>query len=241
MFGRPPCSTAMRVWDSPEDMAFGSISINSDWLRQRSELAAEQWPARLKRFLDIVGSAILLVIFLPLMLVVAIAIKLTSPGPALFRQSRLGYRRRNFTMYKFRTMANDAEQRIGDIEHLNEVSGPVFKIRRDPRVTRIGRFLRKASIDELPQLVNVLKGDMSLVGPRPLSHRDYEGWHQWQPRRFKVRPGMTCLWQIKGRSLIPFEEWMQLDLQYVDEWSLWLDLQILARTIPAVLKGTGAT
>lgn len=222
-------------------MALGSISFNSDCLTQRPELAARRWRARLKRLLDVVGSAILLVLFLPLMLIVAILIKLTSPGPALFRQPRLGYHRRNFTMYKFRTMAKDADQRIRDIEHLNEASGPVFKIRHDPRITCIGRFLRRSSIDELPQLVNVLKGDMSLVGPRPLSYRDYEGWHHWQPRRFNVRPGMTCLWQITGRSLVPFEKWMQLDLQYVDEWSLWLDVQILTRTIPAVLKGTGAT
>lgn len=222
-------------------MAFGSISFNSDWLTRRSELAAQRQLIRLKRLFDIAGSATLLVLFLPLMLVVATLIKLTSRGPVLFKQPRLGYSRRNFIMYKFRTMAKDAEQRIREIEHLNEASGPVFKIWRDPRVTCIGRFLRRSSIDELPQLVNVLKGDMSLVGPRPLSYRDYEGWHHWQPRRFKVRPGMTCLWQIKGRSLVPFEKWMQLDLQYVDEWSLWLDVRILARTIPAVLKGTGAT
>ncbi len=235
-----------------EHLTAGSTALAPEWLRPAEKFEnvhlirdrrafTQSWSGALKRAFDVIASVILLFLFSPLMLLVAILIKLTSPGPALFRQPRLGYHRRNFTMYKFRTMAKDAEQRIRDVEHLNEVSGPVFKIRRDPRVTWIGRLLRRSSIDELPQLVNVLKGDMSLVGPRPLSYRDYEGWHHWQPRRFHVRPGMTCLWQIQGRSLVPFAKWMQLDLQYVDDWSLWLDFQILARTIPAVLKGTGAT
>ncbi len=128
-----------------------------------------------------------------------------------------------------------------EIEHLNEVSGPVFKIKNDPRITPLGRFLRKSSIDELPQLLNVLVGDMSLVGPRPLPVRDYEGFNEdWQRRRFSVKPGITCLWQVKGRSSIAFEQWMQLDLQYIDKWSLWLDMQILMWTIPAILKGSGA-
>lgn len=128
-----------------------------------------------------------------------------------------------------------------EVEHLNEVSGPVFKIKNDPRVTAIGKLLRKTSIDELPQLFNVLKGDMSLVGPRPLPIRDYEGFNEdWQRRRFSVKPGITCLWQILGRSSIPFEKWMQLDLQYIDKWSLWLDFKILLQTIPAVLRGSGA-
>jgi lipopolysaccharide/colanic/teichoic acid biosynthesis glycosyltransferase len=144
-------------------------------------------------------------------------------------------------MYKFRTMVANAEQRMRDLEHLNEVSGPVFKLKNDPRVTPLGKLLRKSSLDELPQLINVLKGEMSLVGPRPLPVRDYEGFNQdWQRRRFSVRPGLTCLWQIAGRSSIPFETWMQLDLQYIDRWSFWLDLQILIRTIPAVLRGFGA-
>jgi exopolysaccharide biosynthesis polyprenyl glycosylphosphotransferase len=201
----------------------------------------EGWPMVVKRVLDIVMSATLLAAFAPLMLLVAALIKTTSPGPVLFTQDRLGYNKRRFKIYKFRTMTADAEARINEVEHLNEMSGPVFKIKNDPRITRFGKFLRNTSIDELPQLLNVLKGDMSLVGPRPLPVRDYEGFDQnWQRRRFSVRPGITCLWQINGRSSIPFEKWMQLDLQYIDTWSLWLDFEILFRTIPAVLKGYGA-
>jgi len=176
------------------------------------------------------------------MAVIALLIKVMSPhGPILFRQQRLGLNKRLFTIYKFRTMVPDAEQRIHTLEHLNEATGPVFKIKNDPRITPIGRILRKTSLDELPQLFNVLKGDMSLVGPRPLPGRDYRGFNEdWQRRRFSVRPGITCLWQVNGRNSVPFEHWMQLDLQYIDKWSLWLDFQILARTIPAVLKGSGA-
>jgi lipopolysaccharide/colanic/teichoic acid biosynthesis glycosyltransferase len=137
-------------------------------------------------------------------------------------------------------MVPDAEGQLREVEHLNEVSGPVFKIKNDPRLTRFGKFLRKTSIDELPQLFNVLKGEMSLVGPRPLPVRDYEGFEQdWQRRRCSVRPGITCLWQVNGRSSIPFEKWMELDMEYIDQWSLWMDFKILAKTIPAVLKGTG--
>jgi lipopolysaccharide/colanic/teichoic acid biosynthesis glycosyltransferase len=138
-------------------------------------------------------------------------------------------------------MVVDAEKQIDGLQHLNEVSGPVFKIKHDPRITPIGRLLRKTSIDELPQLFNVLKGDMSLVGPRPLPVRDYERFSEdWHRRRFSVRPGITCLWQVNGRSSIAFDKWMELDMQYIDKWSLWLDLKILAKTIPALLKGSGA-
>jgi len=203
--------------------------------------AAEGVPVLVKRGFDILLSSILLVGLAPLLMALAALIKCSSPGPVLFTQYRLGLNKRKFKIYKFRTMAADAEQKMGGLEHLNEVSGPVFKIKNDPRITLLGKFLRKASIDELPQLFNVLKGDMSLVGPRPLPVRDYEGFTQdWQRRRFSVRPGLTCLWQINGRSSTPFEKWMQLDLQYIDKWSLWLDLEILFRTIPAVLKGSGA-
>lgn len=199
------------------------------------------WPAIAKRFLDIVASAILLVFFSPVLLLIALLIKLSSPGPVMFVQQRLGLNKRHFGIYKFRTMVVDAEKRMKEIEHLNEVSGPVFKIKNDPRITPVGKFLRKTSLDELPQLFNVLRGDMSLVGPRPLPIRDYQGFSEdWQRRRFSVRPGITCLWQIGGRSSISFEKWMELDLQYIDKWSLWLDFQILVKTIPAVLRGSGA-
>jgi exopolysaccharide biosynthesis polyprenyl glycosylphosphotransferase len=199
------------------------------------------WPVFLKRALDLVFSSVLLALLSPLLLITAIMIKLTSPGPVFFRQERLGLNKRRFLIYKFRTMVPDAERRMAELEKLNEVSGPVFKIKNDPRLTTIGKALRSTSIDELPQLLNVLKGDMSLVGPRPLPLRDYRGFDQdWHRRRFSVRPGITCLWQVNGRSSIPFEKWMELDMQYIDEWSLWLDFKILAGTIPAVLRGSGA-
>jgi len=201
----------------------------------------EGWPLILKRGLDFAIALIALLFLSPVLLMAAALIKLTSRGPALFVQKRVGLHKREFPIYKFRTMVVDAEKRLRDVEHLNEVSGPVFKITNDPRLTPVGKLLRKTSIDELPQLINVLKGDMSLVGPRPLPVRDYEGFSEdWQRRRFSVRPGITCLWQVSGRSSISFEKWMELDLQYIDKWSLWLDLEILVRTIPAVLKGEGA-
>lgn len=199
------------------------------------------WPAFAKRSLDFTLSVILIILLSPILVTAAILIKLTSRGPALFIQKRVGLNKRHFNMCKFRTMVVDAEKRMREIKHLNEVDGPVFKIKNDPRITPVGRLLRKTSIDELPQLFNVLIGDMSLVGPRPLPIRDYEGFNDdWQRRRFSVKPGMTCLWQVGGRSSISFEKWMELDLQYIDKWSLWLDFQILVRTIPAVLKGSGA-
>jgi exopolysaccharide biosynthesis polyprenyl glycosylphosphotransferase len=201
----------------------------------------EGWPLVLKRSLDFLIALAALLFLSPFLLGTAILIALTSPGPVLFVQRRVGLHKREFPIYKFRTMVVDAEKKLREVEHLNEVSGPVFKIKEDPRITPLGKFLRKTSIDELPQLINVLKGDMSLVGPRPLPVRDYKGFSEdWQRRRFSVRPGITCLWQVSGRSSISFDKWMELDLQYIDKWSLWLDLQILARTIPAVLKREGA-
>lgn len=195
----------------------------------------------IKRVLDVMVSGLLLLFLSPLLIAAVILIKLTSPGPIFFVQKRLGLNKRRFGVFKFRTMVVDAEQKMQQIEHLNEVSGPVFKIKNDPRITPVGRFLRRTSIDELPQLLNVFLGDMSLVGPRPLPVRDYEGFNEdWQRRRFSVKPGITCLWQVKGRSAIPFEQWMELDLQYIDGWSLWLDVKILLQTIPAVLRGSGA-
>lgn len=201
----------------------------------------EGWATMAKRVLDVIASLALLLCLAPLLAVIAALVKLTSEGPVFFKQERIGRNKRRFHMYKFRTMVPNAEALLKRLESLNEASGPVFKIKNDPRITPIGRFLRRTSLDELPQLFNVLKGDMSLVGPRPLPVRDYEGFNQdWQRRRFSVRPGITCLWQVNGRSNIAFDQWMKLDLKYVDEWSIWLDMKILAQTIPAVLKGAGA-
>jgi exopolysaccharide biosynthesis polyprenyl glycosylphosphotransferase len=203
--------------------------------------AMQGWALLVKRVLDIVISLSCIILFAPILLITAALIKLTSRGPIFFVQKRVGLNKRLISVYKFRTMVPNAEQKQAELEHLNEVGGPVFKIKNDPRVTRIGKFLRKTSIDELPQLFNVLKGNMSLVGPRPLPVRDYRGFNRdWQRRRFSIRPGITCLWQINGRSSVSFERWMELDLEYIDRWSVWLDLQILIRTIPAVLKGSGA-
>jgi len=195
-----------------------------------------------KRLMDILLSLLLIVILSPLMLFVALLIKLTDRNNIFFIQERIGLNKRHFRLYKFQTMFPDAEKRLTELESLNEVSGPVFKIKNDPRITPIGKFLRKTSIDELPQLFNVLKGDMSLVGPRPLPVRDYAGFDQdWHRRRFSVRPGITCIWQISGRNNISFDRWMEMDMEYIDNWSLWLDMKILIGTIPAVLKGSGAT
>ena len=215
--------------------------MEGDSVITHNTVRLEGWPVVFKRLLDIVVAAAMILLFLPVFLLAAVLTKLTSPGPVFFVQKRLGLNKRHFGMYKFRTMVVDAEKRMKEIEHLNEVSGPVFKIKNDPRITPIGKFLRKTSIDELPQLFNVLMGDMSLVGPRPLPLRDYEGFREdWQRRRFSVRPGVTCLWQIGGRSSLSFQQWMELDLQYIDEWSLMLDFEILIKTVPAVLKGSGA-
>ena len=203
--------------------------------------ASGLWPRTAKRLVDIIGASAALMLFSPILVVAAAAIKLTSPGPVFFLQERIGINKRRFKIFKFRTMVPNAERLMAVLEKHNEVSGPVFKIKNDPRITTIGKFLRRSSIDELPQLLNVLNGDMSLVGPRPLPVRDYEGFNEdWQRRRFSVKPGITCLWQVNGRSGISFNQWMLLDLKYMDEWSLWLDLKILAKTVPAVFRGAGA-
>lgn len=208
------------------------VTVNSNALAGRRAL--------LKYVLDFVLASVLLLLLAPLLLVIAGLVKRSSPGPILFRQDRLGLNKRRFQVYKFRTMVADAEARMAALEGLNEVAGPVFKIKHDPRVTPIGRLLRRTSLDELPQLLNVIRGEMSLVGPRPLPIRDYEGFSQnWHRRRFSVRPGITCLWQVQGRNAIPFDEWMKLDMRYIDSWSLWLDMKILCKTIPAVLRGSG--
>jgi lipopolysaccharide/colanic/teichoic acid biosynthesis glycosyltransferase len=194
-----------------------------------------------KRAFDLVAAIGLLILLSPVMIAIAIGIKLTSPGPVIFSQWRYGRNRRLFKMLKFRTMVPDAETLQIALEHLNEVGGPVFKIADDPRVTPFGRFLRRTSLDELPQLFNVLRGEMSFVGPRPLPVRDVSRFNEGRlMRRFSVVPGLTCLWQIGGRNEIGFDEWLRLDLHYIDEWSLRLDFLILLRTIPAVIRGTGA-
>jgi exopolysaccharide biosynthesis polyprenyl glycosylphosphotransferase len=195
----------------------------------------------MKRLFDIVVASGALLALMPILVLAAISIKVTSPGPIFFLQERVGLNKRRFKIIKFRTMVPDAEKMIAALEERNEAQGPVFKIKDDPRITAIGKFLRKSSIDELPQLINVLKGEMSLVGPRPLPIRDYQGFSEdWQRRRFSAKPGITCLWQVGGRSGIPFEQWMRLDLEYLDGWSLWLDLKILAKTVPAVIRSSGA-
>ena len=202
---------------------------------------APQWYEFIKRIIDMGVAAVLLVLLAPLFVTVGLLVKLDSPGPVFFVQRRVGMYKRLFPLIKFRTMHLNSEAALRQIEHLNEADGPVFKIRDDPRMTRFGRFLRRTSIDELPQLLNVLVGHMSLVGPRPLPLRDVEGFTvHWQRRRFSIRPGITCLWQIQGRSSISFKQWMELDLFYIEHRSLPLDLKILLQTVPAVLKRAGA-
>jgi exopolysaccharide biosynthesis polyprenyl glycosylphosphotransferase len=199
------------------------------------------WGFVCKRVIDVIGAAGLLLVLSPLLLLIAVLIKLSSRGPVFFAQERLGYNKRPFRMFKFRTMVAEAPQLQAQLEHLNEASGPVFKIKDDPRVTPLGRWLRKTSLDELPQLFNVLLGDLSLVGPRPLPRRDYDRFDEyWFNRRFSVKPGITCIWQVSGRSNINFDYWIRQDLEYIDRWSLALDVKILLKTIPAVLRGTGA-
>ena len=193
-----------------------------------------------KYWFDILFSILLLIVLLPLFIMISLIIKITSKGPVFFVHKRIGYNKRIFNMIKFRTMVKEAEEMQERLEELNEADGPAFKIANDPRITPIGKWLRKMSLDELPQLLNVLKGDMSLVGPRPLPLRDvYKIDERWQKRRFSVLPGLTCFWQISRRYDMPFDEWARLDLHYIDHWSLWLDLKIIIKTIPVVLKAKG--
>jgi exopolysaccharide biosynthesis polyprenyl glycosylphosphotransferase len=200
------------------------------------------WALMVKSVIDRVGAAVLILLAAPFFVGAAIGIRITSPGPVVFRQKRAGKHGRPFTMFKFRTMQTDAEMRQAELIAYNQMTGPVFKIERDPRITRFGRWLRKWSIDELPQLVNVLQGHMSLVGPRPLPIYEVEKFEDTaQRRRLSVKPGLTCLWQVSGRNEVKdFREWVRLDLKYIDNWSIWLDFKILLKTIPAVLSGFGA-
>jgi len=193
-----------------------------------------------KRLFDLAVSSLVLLLLAPALLALAVAIKLDSPGPVFFRQRRIGLNGREFWLYKFRSMCQDAESRLAQIRERNEMDGPVFKMRADPRVTRVGRFLRKTSLDEFPQFWNVLRGEMSVVGPRPPIPAEVKLYKRWQRRRLSVKPGITCTWQVSGRNEIDFAQWMELDLHYIDNWSLWHDLKIVLRTIPAVILGRGA-
>jgi exopolysaccharide biosynthesis polyprenyl glycosylphosphotransferase len=195
----------------------------------------------LKRLFDMVSSAVALTLLSPLLVVVALLVKLTSRGAILFKQERVGLHGRTFHMLKFRSMVVNAEELKAKLATENEQAGPVFKMKHDPRITRIGRFIRKYSIDELPQLINVLRGDMSIVGPRPPIPSEVSRYEAWQRRRLSVRPGLTCVWQVSGRNQISFEQWMLLDMRYIDHWSLAHDFELILKTVPVVLTGRGAS
>ena len=196
----------------------------------------------LKRLMDIVGASVGLLLASPIMLIVAILIKLEDPkGPIFFSQVRNGAYPKTFKMYKFRSMYIDAEERLQDLMHLNEQSGPAFKMKYDPRITRVGKFIRKTSLDELPQLFNVLKGDMSLVGPRPAIPREVEQYTAYQKQRLFVKPGLTCIWQVSGRNNIEFDQWVELDIQYIKTRNLWLDIKLILLTVPALLGDENAS
>lgn len=194
-----------------------------------------------KRAADFVASALALVFLSPLLIFLALLVRLTSPGPVLHRQTRCGLNGRRFTLYKFRSMVRNAEELRSQLDSLNEMEGPAFKIADDPRCTKLGRWLRKLSMDELPQLWNILWGDMSFVGPRPPLPEEVEKYEPWQRRRLRMRPGLTCLWTLEGRNLLTFDRLVQFDLAYIDNWSLWLDLKIFLKTIPHVALGRGAS
>jgi lipopolysaccharide/colanic/teichoic acid biosynthesis glycosyltransferase len=203
-------------------------------------LSASRWQLVTKRAIDVIASVVLLILLLPLLLLIAAAVRLTSRGPALYVQERIGRGGRPFSMYKFRSMRVTAHERRGDVEHLNEARGPVFKIRRDPRVTATGLVIRRLSIDELPQLINVLRGQMSLVGPRPPLPEEFRAYDARQLERLRVLPGLTCIWQVSGRSDLAFDTWVEMDLEYIRSWSLRQDLKLLLLTLPAVVFGRGA-
>jgi lipopolysaccharide/colanic/teichoic acid biosynthesis glycosyltransferase len=208
--------------------------------RDRGLATARAWKRFVKRAIDVVGGVLLMLLLAPILVVTAIAIRVSSRGSVLYVQVRVGKGGRHFRMLKFRSMRRKAHDDRDNVIHLNEVSGPVFKIRDDPRLTRVGRVMRKLSIDELPQLMNVIAGQMSLVGPRPPLPEEYETYGPRERRRLSVRPGLTCIWQVSGRSDLDFERWVDLDLEYIDTWSFGQDLKLLLLTIPAVLSGRGA-
>ena len=201
-------------------------------------LAGTDWVV--KKAFDLIVSAVVVVVGLPVWLLIALAIRLDSRGPVLYRDRRIGVGEREFGMLKFRTMVQGAAELQDELEDQNEAPGALFKIREDPRLTRVGRFLRRLSLDELPQVLNVLGGEMSLVGPRPLPVRDYQLLEAWHRKRYNVLPGITGLWQISGRSSLTFDDLVRLDFYYIENWSIWLDISILVKTLPAVIAGRGA-
>ena len=223
---------------------FISLVEPIDWdcsLPERSSGLMWRMGQLVKRGIDIGLASALLVLLSPVFALVALLVKLSSPGPAFYICEYIGHRGRRFMLYKFRTMVVDADSKKSDLNHLNHMNGPAFKIRDDPRITSMGRVLRKFSIDELPQLWNVLKGDMSLVGPRPPLPEEWAEYKDWHRAKLSTVPGITCYWQVSGRSdIVDFDEWASLDLKYIERWSLWEDFKILARTVPAVLRGHGA-
>jgi exopolysaccharide biosynthesis polyprenyl glycosylphosphotransferase len=217
------------------------IQLGSIPLLTLETVAQDEIQLWVKRGFDLLLTIAALPLVIVVMAIIAIAIKLDSPGPIFFVQQRVGLKKRLFPMLKFRSMHQNAEEMLAKIEHLNEAQGPIFKMKNDPRITLVGKWLRITSMDELPQLLNVLAGHMSLVGPRPMSIRDVDLFDRGiQRKRFSVKPGLTCLWQISGRSELPFSKWLELDLKYIENWSLWLDLKILVKTIPVVLLFRGA-
>jgi len=231
----------------PGVFARSPFGMSIDWFAGEPVIQYHAQPAKhshllVKRVIDFAGAAVLLVLLSPFLVLIGLAIRLTSSGPFVFRQPRAGVNGLPFTMYKFRSMTKDAEKEQASLATFNEMTGPVFKLTRDPRVTPLGRFLRRYSLDELPQLWNVLRGDMSLVGPRPLPVSEVKNFSDdAHRRRLSVRPGLTCLWQVRGRNNITdFAEWVRLDLAYIDQWSLWLDFKIMIATLPVVLFGRGA-
>ena len=221
------------VWQLPEHLPLPLA-------RTAPLIAAPRWKLGAKRAIDIVGAAVTLLLTLPLVVVISIAVAVTSRGPVLHRQERIGQDGRPFTFLKFRSMYRDAESRLAGLQSHNDALGPVFKMKADPRVTPVGRVLRRWSVDELPQLLNVLAGQMSLVGPRPPLPQEVAEYSDWSRQRLLVKPGITCIWQVSGRADIDFDRWVAMDLEYISTWSLSLDLKLLARTVPAVLGRRGA-
>jgi exopolysaccharide biosynthesis polyprenyl glycosylphosphotransferase len=234
-------SAPLGGWVSGNGAPGARTSASASALTQLEMRIAESLYLRAgKRILDVAGALLALIITSPVLLLAALAIRLESRGPILYRSTRVGRNGRPFTFLKLRSMVHGADRHRHHLKHLNEADGPVFKITNDPRVTRVGRLLRVSSIDEIPQFLNVLRGEMSLVGPRPPIPEEVAQYEPWQLRRLDVRPGITCLWQISGRSRIGFQEWMRLDLEYIRNQSFALDMKILLRTIPAVLSREGA-